>query len=40
VELGREEAKEANAALTVQKKTGKLQKRTSYNPNKRGRKQS
>lgn len=40
VELGRREAKEANAALTVQKKTGKLQKRTSYNPNKRARKQS
>lgn len=40
VELGRQEAKEANAALTIQKKTGKLQKRTSYNPNKRGRKQS
>jgi uncharacterized protein YdaT len=40
VALGRKEAKEANAALTVQKKTGKLQKRTSYNPNKRARKQS
>lgn len=40
VKLGRREAKDANAALTVQKKTGKLQKRTSYNPNKRGRKQS
>jgi uncharacterized protein YdaT len=40
VKLGQREAKEANAALTVQKKTGKLQKRTSYNPNKRARKQS
>ena len=40
IKLGQREAKEANAALTVQKKTGKLQKRTSYNPNKSARKRS
>lgn len=31
----RKEAKEANASLTIQKRTGKLQKRVSYNPNRR-----
>lgn len=31
----REEAREANASLTIQKRTGKLQKRISYNPNRR-----
>lgn len=31
----RKEAKQANASLTVQKRTGKLEKRISYNPNRR-----
>jgi len=33
VKAGREEAKEENASLTVQRKDGKVQSRTSYNPN-------
>jgi len=36
VKKARKEAREANATLTVQKRTGKVQKRTSYNPNKKG----
>jgi hypothetical protein len=28
------EAKKENASVTVQRKTGKVEKRTSYNPNK------
>jgi uncharacterized protein YdaT len=37
VKTARKEAKEANAGLTIQKKSGKVQKRISYNPNKKGR---
>ncbi len=33
------EAKKENASVTVQRKTGKVEKRTSYNPNKRAPKQ-
>jgi uncharacterized protein YdaT len=35
----REEAKKANASLTIQKRTGKLEKRISYNPRRRAVKQ-
>ena len=36
----RKEAKEANASLTIQKRSGKLEKRISYNPRRRAVKQS
>jgi uncharacterized protein YdaT len=36
VSAARKEAKAANATLTVQLKTGKVQSRTSYNPNNKG----
>jgi len=35
VKQARKEAKESNASLTIQKKTGQVQQRISYNPNKR-----
>jgi len=35
VKKARTEARQANASLTIQKRTGKVQKRISYNPNKR-----
>lgn len=40
VAQAREEAMKANASLTIQKRTGRLQRRISYNPNKTGRTQS
>jgi uncharacterized protein YdaT len=39
VKQARKEARESNASLTIQKRTGKVQQRVSYNPNKRARKQ-
>ena len=36
VSKAREEAKEVNGSLTIQKRTGKVEKRISYNPNRRG----
>lgn len=39
VKQARKEAKAANASLTIQKRTGKVQKRISYNPNRKARKQ-
>lgn len=36
----RKAAKDENASVTIQRKDGKVQSRTSYNPNKRARKQS
>jgi hypothetical protein len=39
VSRARKEAKKENASVTVQKKTGQVEKRTSYNPNKRAPKQ-
>jgi uncharacterized protein YdaT len=38
IKQAREEAKSAHASLTIQKRTGRVQKRTSYNPNRRARK--
>jgi uncharacterized protein YdaT len=38
VKQARKEARASNASLTIQKKTGKVQKRVSYNPNKRAKK--
>lgn len=35
VKQARKEAKESNSSLTIQKKTGQLQQRISYNPNRR-----
>jgi uncharacterized protein YdaT len=40
VTQARKEARQANASLTIQKKTGKVQQRISYNPNKRAKKQT
>lgn len=40
VDKARKEAREANGSLTIQKRTGKLQKRISYNPNRRAVRQS
>jgi hypothetical protein len=40
VTQARKEARKANASLTIQKKTGKLQQRISYNPNRRAKKQT
>jgi uncharacterized protein YdaT len=39
IEQARKEARKANASLTIQKRDGNVQRRTSYNPNKRARKQ-
>lgn len=39
VAKAREEAKRANGALTIQKRTGRLEKRISYNPHRRAVKQ-
>jgi uncharacterized protein YdaT len=36
VSKAREEAREVNGSLTIQKRTGKVEKRVSYNPNRRG----
>jgi len=38
VKQARTEAREANASLTIQKRTGQVQQRISYNPRKRSRK--
>jgi hypothetical protein len=35
VRKAREEAKEDNASLTIQKRDGRVEKRTSYNPNRK-----
>ena len=35
VKQARKEAKDSNASLTIQKKSGQLQQRISYNPNRR-----
>lgn len=40
VAKARENAKKANASLTIQKKTGQVEKRISYNPGKKAVKQS
>jgi len=40
VEQARKEARKANASLTIQRKTGKVEKRVSYNPNKKAVKQT
>ncbi|HEX2919721.1 MAG TPA: DUF2188 domain-containing protein [Bacteroidales bacterium] len=40
VKRAREEARKANASLTIQSKTGKVQKRISYNPRKTAIKQN
>ncbi len=37
VSKAREEARDKNATVTIQRKDGKVQSRTSYNPNKRAR---
>jgi uncharacterized protein YdaT len=39
VQQARKEARKSNASLTIQKRTGKVQQRISYNPNRRARKQ-
>jgi uncharacterized protein YdaT len=39
VQQARKEARESNASLTIQKRTGKVQQRISYNPNRRARRQ-
>lgn len=39
VSKAREEAKKSNGALTIQKKTGQVEKRISYNPNRKAVKQ-
>ncbi|HYC84857.1 MAG TPA: DUF2188 domain-containing protein [Chryseosolibacter sp.] len=38
VKKARQEARQANASLTIQKRTGKVQQRISYNPNRREKK--
>lgn len=38
VQQARKEARSSNASLTIQKKTGRVQERVSYNPNRRARK--
>jgi len=38
VKYGRTAARKSNASLTIQKKSGRVQQRISYNPNKRARK--
>ncbi|HLN21590.1 MAG TPA: DUF2188 domain-containing protein [Bacteroidales bacterium] len=40
VKKAREEARKANASLTIQKRTGQVEKRISYNPRKRAVKQT
>lgn len=35
IKFAREKAKEANSALVIQRRDGKIQKRISYNPNKK-----
>jgi uncharacterized protein YdaT len=40
VSQARREAKEVNGALTIQLKTGRMEKRISYNPNNKGPKQT
>lgn len=40
VDRAREEARKANASLTIQKRTGRVEKRISYNPRKRAIRQS
>jgi uncharacterized protein YdaT len=37
VKIARKKAANANAALTIQKRSGKVQKRVSFNPNKKAR---
>lgn len=39
VQQARKEARNANAALTIQRRDGRVQQRISYNPNKRAKKQ-
>jgi len=39
VKHARKEARESNASLTIQKRTGRVQQRVSYNPDRRARKQ-
>jgi uncharacterized protein YdaT len=39
VKQAKKEARKSNASLTIQKRTGKVQQRISYNPNKKARKQ-
>jgi uncharacterized protein YdaT len=39
IQQARKEARKSNASLTIQKKTGKLQERISYNPHKKAKKQ-
>jgi uncharacterized protein YdaT len=38
VKAARKKARDANASITIQTRTGKVQQRMSYNPNKRARK--
>jgi len=40
IRRGAEEAREANAGLTVQKRTGKVERRVSFNPRRRAKKTS
>jgi uncharacterized protein YdaT len=40
VKYGRSAARKSNASLTIQKKSGRVQQRISYNPNRRARKLS
>lgn len=40
VSKAREEAKKVNGSLTIQKRTGQVEKRVSYNPNKRAARQT
>jgi uncharacterized protein YdaT len=40
VQQARQEARNANASLTIQKRDGRVQQRISYNPNKRAKKQA
>jgi uncharacterized protein YdaT len=40
VQQARQEARKANASLTIQKRDGRVQQRISYNPNNRARKQA
>ncbi|MGE5108816.1 MAG: DUF2188 domain-containing protein [Sphingobacteriales bacterium] len=40
VEAGRKKARQDNASLTIKKEDGRIDQRVSYNPNKKGKKQS
>ena len=40
IDKATKEAKKSNASITVQRKNGKLERRTSFNPNRRAKKQS